>query len=160
MKGFFKEKPSANDLLFKKYTQEKLFPDTHYKLLTDFIQDDEAGNGIGSKTKNLPDFHFLSKSSNKRFFIQCRFLENKKPDGSYTWSGTEQLRRLLEINKVLSPVYVVLGTGKFPDIPKAVYLVPVKVLKEESVLPDLLSAYGLRMGDPELKLLVNKVLKI
>lgn len=159
MKGFFKEKPSANDLLFKKYTQEKLFPYDHFKLLTEFISESKGNNKVG-KPKVLPDFHFYSNISKKRFFIQCKFLEDKNPDGTYNWCSDEQFQRFIEIDKVISPVYLVIGTGKFADIPKAVYLVPLKTIKEVSILPDLLKKYELRMGDPELKKAVHEVLKI
>jgi hypothetical protein len=124
---------------FQDFVRSQLFTKDDYDML-DRTPNYTKNDYIESSKK--PDFKFRSRKTGKEFFVEAKY-RSVLYKGAFEFKPY-QLRRYRIINKE-APVYIVIGVGK-PDSPEQVFLIPVKNIRDVSLVRSVLNEYQIPLN--------------
>lgn len=126
---------------FELYTRSKVFPKSSFSLVEKTHGYNQNKTDFVESSLN-PDFKFRDKSTNKEFWIECKF-RSYNPSKNFEIISTEQLRRHKSKNE---PVYVLIGIGNNPSNPSYLFKIPIHKCYPEMYLSSLFN-YALSRPD-------------
>lgn len=136
---------------FERFIRINLFPHAGYDLLHKNY-DYFTNQYFYIESSKEPDFKFRAQKSGRKFFVEAKY-RSYFYRGRLEWCKTYQLRRYQVINKE-TPIFIVIGVGGHPLMPKRVFLIPMKDIKYTILFHSFLRKYEIpancRVGETDL----------
>lgn len=133
---------------FENYIRKYLFPKSDYDLVHR-THDYNANNGDYIESSLKPDFKFRDKKNEKGFYVEVKWrMGVYNRENKIEWCNEKQLKRYKAIDKNESKVFIVLGFGDKPTVPKEIVLFPLSSCNYTGLYDSFLDKYSFYVDKP------------
>jgi hypothetical protein len=133
---------------FEDYVRNKIFPKTDYDLVHR-THNYNSNNGDYVESSLKPDFKFRDKKNGKEFNVEVKWrMGVYNRENKIEWCNDKQLKRYKAIDKNESKVFIVLGFGDKPTVPKEIVLFPISGCNYTGLYDSFLDRYSFYVDKP------------